>query len=80
MSHVLPARAQPSPQRAFHPRSPQTPAARCSIAAPHLDPLVIKAIKFLTSAVAKAQHAAVFGDPATLRAALAASLPKPPSV
>ena len=42
--------------------------ACCSIAAPHLDPLVIKAIKFLTAAVAKAQHAAVFGDPATLRA------------
>lgn len=29
---------------------------------------MIKAVKFLTSAVSKAQHAGIFRDPATLRA------------
>lgn len=33
-----------------------------------MDPLVIKAVKFLTSAVSKPQHAGIFREPSTLRA------------
>lgn len=33
-----------------------------------MDPLVIKAVKFLTSAVSKPAHAGIFQDPNTLRA------------
>lgn len=41
-----------------------------SIAAPHLDPLVTKAMKFLVSAVSQPARARLFADPATLRAIL----------